>query len=95
MLAKREILNEPVVKLGGHVIKPYLVGDAGYTPEPFNVIQYSGWYLTKNCTMAHLSHASISCFSYRKFQNPSMLHVIACRKNHRYVILQICDKTLS
>ena len=46
MLVKREILNEPVVKLDGVLLKRYLVGDAGYTSEPFNVMPDPGWHLT-------------------------------------------------
>ena len=58
MLLKREILSEPVVKLDGLLIKPYLVGDAGYTSEPFNVIPYPGWHLTANQERFNFWHSS-------------------------------------
>lgn len=34
-LAKQEIMQEPVVKVDGVNMKPYLVGDAGYTLKPY------------------------------------------------------------
>ena len=37
-----QIFQEPVVVIGGCNIKPYLVGDAGYTFEPFMMVPYPG-----------------------------------------------------
>ena len=58
ILRTREMLCEPVVKLDGLLIKPYLVGDAGYTSEPFNVIPYPGWHLTPNQERFNFWHSS-------------------------------------
>ncbi len=37
-----QIFQEPVFQIDGCNIKPYLVGDAGYTFEPFMIVPYPG-----------------------------------------------------
>ena len=42
MLMHNEILQEPVIQINGVNIKPYLVGDAGYTLDTFCIVPYGG-----------------------------------------------------
>ena len=42
MLRNKELLQSPVVDVKGINVLPYLVGDAGYTLEPFNMTPYPG-----------------------------------------------------
>ena len=37
-LAKQEIMQKPVVQIDGVNMKPYLVGDAGYTLQPYCMV---------------------------------------------------------
>ena len=57
-LRQKEFLQEPLVSLGGHQIRPYLIGDAGYKLEDFMIVPYPGQNLDPNKFKFNKWHSS-------------------------------------